>query len=732
MPVDPLLQNLISLFMGEAQEICQRLTRNLLDLERATEKAPETGKIYESLARGFHTLKGSTATLGLEELSDLSHRLEDVVAPLRKALVPIPGQTADVILRALDVLLVRVQAHATGQSDDLVDLAETLAAVDRLKAGAAPPHPGAAAQKAAATPKAPAAHAPAPQEAPAPKEAPAPEEMASRAAAVDDEDSWRVGTRQITVLMREVERLREARLRIDERSDEMEGAARALARSKAQLDQAAVRARFQAMGQALVLDAEQIGDVVESLEEGLKAVSTLPLRTVLGPLHRAVRDLCRTTGKEAKLSVVGGELSIDRHILEKLKGPLTHLVRNAVDHGIEKPEVRMSRGKHREGTLTIRVEQQGNLVFIEVADDGGGLSTQAIREEVVRRAMATAEEVAKMDERQVSQYIFHSGFSTRREVTETSGRGVGLDVVRNQIEALQGHVEVQSIAAQGSRFILTIPVDMGSSPIVLVRCGEHQVGIPMLSVESLQPARKEAISVTRSRVQLKYGEQFIPVDDLGALLNVRQPAAPAPGQPLLVVQAEGKRSAIAVDEVVGDLELLLRPLPRDVRDLAAYQGTATLGRGELVLILRTSWLVDHGAQVGVALKKGAERVLVVDDSITARAMHRSALEAGGFTVHTASNGRQALTQLRASDYDALVCDIAMDEIDGVALTAMVRSNPTTAGLPIILVSGRDAQAERDRGLAAGADAFLSKMECVSGRLLTEVSGVISRRRSMRA
>jgi CheY-like chemotaxis protein len=217
------------------------------------------------------------------------------------------------------------------------------------------------------------------------------------------------------------------------------------------------------------------------------------------------------------------------------------------------------------------------------------------------------------------------------------------------------------------------------------------------------------------------------MQDLGALMALRQPEVPADGQPLLILQSQGRRLAISVDEVLGDRELVIRPLPIEVRDLAAYQGAATLARGELVLILRPDWLVNVERRSETGLS-GTRRALVVDDSLTARALHRTALEAGGYVVHTASNGRQALEQLRHSAYDVMVCDIGMDEIDGFQLTQAVRQRPETDSMPILLVSARDSVSDRDRGASAGADGFLTKKDCVSGRLLVEVSSVIHRRK----
>ncbi len=736
--MDPLLEQLLAGFVDEAQEIYDRVTRSLMELE----KTPAQGPSFDELARGLHTLKGSAATLGLDELADFAHRMEDVVLPLRGSAKPVPASIADAVLKSLDVWMSRLRA--TNAKGKLPDLAASLALLANLKPDAAKvkAEPAAPAKRGGkkkngkpptATETLAAVVSRAPEEAPKAKSAPPPPapaapEVAPEPAAEDAQgDSWRVSTRQVIALLHEVERLREVRLRLEERRRELAKVVQHLDRLGMQAETAEARGGLLGAHTALSADGEEAADIVASMEDGLKAISTMPVRNVIEPLRRAVRDLCKGTGKQAKLSVVGAEVSLDRRVLEQLRGPLVHLVRNAVDHGLEMPEVREERGKHREGHLTIRVEQQGNMLFIEVSDDGAGLDLEQIREAALRRALVPAEELASLSAQQLHQLIFRPGFSTKEEATEYSGRGVGLDVVRNQIQALQGHVEVQSVPGQSTRFILTIPADLGSSPVLVVRCGEHYLGLPMAAVESSRPARDKDLRVGRSRIQLEHREQLIAVQDLGALVGLRQPEAPADGQALLILQSQGKKLALSVDEVLGDRELVIRPLPMEIRELAAYQGAATMARGELLLILRPDFIVgaDRRAEAGIG---STRRALVVDDSLTARALHRTALESGGYVVHTASNGRQALEQLRHSAYDVMVCDIGMDEMDGYQLTSAVRERVETDSMPILLVSARDSESDKQRGLAVGADGFLTKKECVSGRLLSEVSSVIARRK----
>src|SRR5438309_4510233 len=621
--LDPMMEQLLPGFVDECKEIVERVTDHLIELEKAHERLR-----FDDLARGLHTLKGSAATLGLAELSELAHRMEDAVLPLRGKTSALPGALTDAVLKTLDIWMAHLRATtAKSELPDLKPSHKMLEAVRHAVQAVEPGKPAANNGKAGAEKGKSSAAAekekdkekekkPSKREREARAAArtePAPAEPAAEEdPAAEEAGSWRVRTREVVSLLHEVERLREVRLRLEERRRELERALSQLARLGILAQTAEVRALLMGVQRSLSADGEEAGDIIASMEDELKAICTLPVRTVLEPLRRSVRDLCKQSGKLARLSIVGGEVSLDRRVLESLRGPLVHLVRNAVDHGLEVPDIREARGKHREGIVVVRVEQQGNMLFIEVSDDGNGLDLGLIKQAARDLSIVPGAELDAMTPAQLHQLIFRNGFSTRRTVTEVSGRGVGMDVVRSQIQALQGHIEVQSTPGQGTRFSLTLPAELGSSPVLVVRCGEHELGIPMPAVETSLLARSGELRVARTRVQLSHREQLIPVQDLGALLALRQSEVPHDGQPLLVLQSQGSRIALAVDEVIGDRELVIRPLPPEVHGLPAYQGAATLARGELVLILRPDWLC--GGERRDAPLTGTRRALVVDDS----------------------------------------------------------------------------------------------------------------------
>src|SRR5438067_7585231 len=734
--LDPMMEQLLPGFVDECKEIVERVTDHLIELEKAHEQSR-----FDDLARGLHTLKGSAATLGLADLSELAHRMEDAVLPLRGKTSALPGALTDAVLKTLDTWMAHLRATtAKSELPDLKPSHKLLEAVRHAVQAVEPGKPAAnngragaekerkssaAAEKEKEKEKKPGKREREARAAVRPEVVPPEPAAEEDPGAAEEAGSWRVRTREVVSLLHEAERLREVRLRLEERRRELERGISQLARLGILAQTAEVRALLMGVRRALSADGDEAGDIVASMEDELKAICTLPVRTVLEPLRRSIRDMCKQSGKLARLSVVGGEMSLDRRVLEALRGPLVALVRNAVDHGLEMPEVREARGKHREGSIVVRVEQQGNMLFIEVADDGNGLDVAGIKQAARDLSLAAPDELEAMTPTQLHQLIFRNGFSTRQTVTEISGRGIGMDVVRSHIQALQGHIEVESAAGQGTRFTLSLPAEMGSSPVLVVRSGEHHIGIAMPAIATSLLARPDALRVSRGRVQLSYREQLIPVQDVGALLGLRHAEVPHDGQPLLVVHSQARRFAVAVDEVIGDRELAVRPLPPEVRDLPAYQGAATLARGDLVLIVRPDWLCAVERRDGTLT--GTRRALVVDDSLTARALHRTALEAGGYSVHTASSARQALEQLRHSSYDVMVSDIGMEEMDGFDLTREARRRAELEAMPIILVSARDSDQDRQRGAAAGADGFLSKKDCASGRLLAEVHAVIARR-----
>jgi two-component system chemotaxis sensor kinase CheA len=707
------MRSFVVRFRTQAEETGVRISRAIVALERAADDPAAVASTYGDLARDLHALKGTAAMLALTGPAGVIHRMETLVLPHREARGPLPAPLADLLLEGIDAFVAAVRARSEGREEPtLSDVAEQMDRAAGVRASIAPsggPPP--------ATP---------PRSVAGGSERPNAEATEARGDSPAWLASWRVDASQVGALMREAERLREVCLRLDEHARELERSIEETRSGSAGM--AETRWRLKSLKRGVVVTSREAADIAESFDEALKTLASMPTRTVLDPLHRAVRDLCRQHGKEATLSVVGAECSLDRRLLDTLGTTLTHLVRNAIDHGMESPAVRERAGKHHEGALVIRVVSQGNLVIVEVSDDGAGIDLARVGERALARGIVTPDALSRMSHDEIAQLVFHDGISTKEEVSETSGRGVGLSAVRRGIEEAGGHVEVWSKAGQGTRFVLTMAATLGSTPILVVRVGDHSVGFPLVSVEMARCARQEDLRVHASRVDFVHRGELLALHDVGARLGFREAQVPSHGQPLLVIQSEHGRAAILVDEIIGDRELVLRSLPRELRDIPAYQGVATLAHGEVILVCRPEWFVRR-VEHSPGARPSRRLALVVDDSLTARALHRTSLEVGGFTVHTAASAAQALDRLAQAHYDLMVCDISMEDVDGIELTKLLRTRDATRLLPIVLVSVRDSEEDRRQGMAAGADAFLSKRDCATGRLLGEVAIVTQRPRA---
>ncbi len=704
MSADALLLKLIGDFWFEAQEHVEAITRDLLSLEQAGAGAQATRTTYEAIARRLHTLKGSAATLGLLSLSELAHAMEEALLPLQDGQRAVPRALADAVLEALDTFLASIKVAARGEDDPAtlpVQRALMLLSAAALEPGEAAAAPASSGE--------------------------APPELHSRRDDDAELGAWRVAAAQVVGLMRDVERVREVRLRIEERRRDLRALLGRTTGTSAP-DLGELRERLQRLEEGLRGDAEEAGDTVAALEDGLRAICTLPVRTVLEPLHRTVRDVARQERKEANLSLVGAELALDRRMLEGLRGPLVHLIRNAVVHGLEAPDEREAAGKHREGAIVVRVEQAGNRVFVAVEDDGRGVDSALVRAAAERKKLVAPGSARAMTDAELRELIFRPGFSTKAEVSENSGRGVGLDAVRRDVEALDGRLELETRTGQGSRFVLTLPLELGSSPVLLARAADHTLGLPLLSVESGVVLRETALVGGRAQPRLEFGGELVPLIDLGVLLGLRGAWQPTRGQPIVVVHAAGRRVGLVVDEALGETELVIRSLPPEVRGVQAFQGAAFVALGELLLVLSPSWLVQHGLErADQPPAARGRRALVVDDSLTARAMYRTILEAGGYGVLAASGREEALRQLVHGPFDVILLDIVLGTDDGVALVRELRARGDVRSTPIILISAQEAESERRRGRAAGADLFLAKRECSSARLLASIDSLLEQR-----
>jgi two-component system chemotaxis sensor kinase CheA len=451
-----------------------------------------------------------------------------------------------------------------------------------------------------------------------------------------------------------------------------------------------------------------------------------------------VRDLAYEAGKEAILQVAGAETGLDKRILEQIKDPLLHMLRNAVDHGIERPDDRVARGKPRHGTITLTAEQIGQEVVIKVADDGRGLDLDAIRRTLARRQ---GDEVQELTQTDLEQAIFNAGVSTSPTITDLSGRGVGLDVVRRNVETLHGRIELDWHPGEGTTFILTLPLALSNMRGLLVNAGGERFVIPLHQIERMLPLDWEQVTRLGGHDALDYQGRLIPLARLADILAIpekrRPPEPPIP--PIVIVAAGEQRTAFIVDALTGEQEIVNKGLGRQIERISGLAGATVLGNGEIVLVLHIGDLIQMALlesrqalsrkiteTLPAVMAENRRWLLIVDDSITTRALEKNILEAAGYRVQLATNGQEAWDLLASiPDMPELVIsDVSMPRMDGIALTRKIKSDSRTAQLPVILVTSLDSPQDKARGIEAGADAYISKGTFDQSNLLDTVEQLI--------
>ena len=473
----------------------------------------------------------------------------------------------------------------------------------------------------------------------------------------------------------------------------------------------------------------RMAQLSEQLQDSVRKLRMVRIDSLVGPLNRAVREAVKISGHRAELRVEGGETEVDRAVLDRLRDPLIHLIRNAVGHGIEAPEERLETAKNEIGLIRLEARSAGAWVEISVSDDGGGIDRAEIRRWAAKTGSATPEEISDFDEEEVLEILLRPGFTTVGSVTELAGRGVGLDVVRTNVVESGGEVLISSTLGQGSVFVLRVPLTRLTTKGVLVRLGEQYFAAPIADVErTLQVSTSEIATVDGVEVVSVDGS-LTPVARLGALLG-----APSNGAEILpaVVLFDGqRRRALLVDEVFGEREFIVQPLSWNLEGMTGLAGSTVMDRGRVVLVLDSRHLISatssvDGVTSAIFDHSGTRRyqVLVVDDSVTSRTLEKNILSTAGYDVLAAVNGLEALDLIAENEVDLAVVDIEMPEMDGLELTRRVRGTEGISDLPVILVTSLGSEEDKRRGAEAGADAYIVKGDFDQEELLRAVSRLL--------
>lgn len=485
-------------------------------------------------------------------------------------------------------------------------------------------------------------------------------------------------------------------------------------------------------------DQHSLGKLVDDLLEDSKKLLMLPFSTLLSVLPKLARDLCRDQGKEAEVVIRGGHVEIDKRILEEMKDPLIHVLRNCIDHGIEKPEQRARQNKPPRATVTIAVSQvNGSKVEILLSDDGAGIDLEKVKSAAVKHGIVSEAEARKLNDQEALALIFQSEVSTSPIITEISGRGLGLAIVWEKVEKLSGRVSVETHLHGGTTFRILLPLTLATFRGILVKAADQIFVIPAASVERADRIKRDEIKTVGNREAISLDGHAVSLARLDAVLEL--PGKETNGEipnflPLVVLGSGDKRIAFGVDEVLNEEEVLVKPLGKPLSRVRNIAGATVLGSGKAVPVLHVADLLKSAMKASAPAALAAEpsvngeakrkSILVAEDSITSRMLLKNILESAGYQVKTTVDGVDALTTLKTEDFDLVVSDVEMPRMNGFDLTAKIRGDKKLAETPVVLVTALASQQDRERGVDAGADAYIVKRDFDQSNLLETVQRLI--------
>jgi two-component system chemotaxis sensor kinase CheA len=737
------------LFASEAEGRLDALVDELLELE----KGGSDPELVASLFREAHTIKGGAAVVGMAHVAHVAHALEDLLEEVRRDRRGVDAALIDAVLSGVDAIRTLIPLAVAGEDHEQV----AFEAEQRLRLalagpaaggdGAPPPVAPAAVASTSAEPSTASPDVAGKAEGAAETAAPAPSSPSSFAQAYPESEPGRGGTAASDALAHAA-------------SDDVAPHSETHAELHAEPSRAAATEMLQVpvhriddlvrligeasaatlrLGSALLERLErdpstltEYRDLVRSLnqlqEQALRA-RMIPVMSLAPRLRRAVRDLAHESGKQVRFETRGEDAEIDRGVLERLADPLLHLVRNAVDHGIETPDERRLHGKPIEGTVRLHAMQLGSEVIIAVSDDGRGIDVARVRDTAGRTDSAALE----MDDEAALYLIFRSGLSTATRITGVSGRGVGLDVVRASLNAVRGRVEVRSDPGLGTEFRIAVPITMATLRCLVINSAGQAYAIPLHSVRAVLPPQPSA-SVGGRPATMVDGRP-VPISSLATVLGTGNGAE----GPAVVVAGLTRSHAFRVDDLVDQRDVVVKGLGELIPRLPAVAGAGVQPDGGILLVLEAAGLIERARRMDsgdrsleaaegtvpeAVTARRAPSILVVDDALTVRELQRSIFENAGYRVKVATNGEEALTEISDERPDLVLTDVQMPRMDGFQLTEAIRGQPALASLPVIILTSRGSDEDRRRGLECGADGYIVKSGFDQSALLSAVERLL--------
>lgn len=745
--------SLLELFSLEADAQTQVLSAGLLALERNPTQADQ----LEACMRAAHSLKGAARIVGVDAGVSVAHVMEDCLVSAQEGRLYLQPEHIDALLQGTDLLM---RIATPGNDVGPADIEAYVALMERLLDPSQPiatplpkPEPLSVPQVDALLLEPELEPAPA-VSSEAPRQNKRMTEGGERVLRVTAErlnslldlsSKSLVETQRLKPYLASLQRLKRIQSNSLRALDALDGQLKSLDLNLEAQEALADTRRLLSEAQALLAEKNaeldefgwQAGQRAQVLYDTALACRMRPFADVLAGQVRMVRDLGRSLGKQVRLEIEGEKTQVDRDVLEKLEAPLTHLLRNAVDHGIETPEQRVLAGKPAEGLIRLRASHQAGLLVLELSDDGNGVDLERLRGTIVDRNLSPVETALRLSEEELLTFLFLPGFSLRDKVTEVSGRGVGLDAVQHMVRQLRGAVVLEQTAGQGSRFHLEVPLTLSVVRSLVVEVGEEAYAFPLVHIERMCDLAADDIVQLEGRQHFWHEGRHVGLVAASQLLQRPPGQTPSDTLKVVVIRERDAVYGIAVERFIGERTLVVLPLDDRLGKVQDISAGALLDDGSVVLIvdvedmlrsvdklLNTGRLERIARRSQQATEAPRKRVLVVDDSLTVRELQRKLLLNRGYEVAVAVDGMDGWNALRSEDFDLLITDIDMPRMDGIELVTLLRRDSRLQSLPVMVVSYKDREEDRRRGLDAGADYYLAKASFHDDALLDAVVELI--------
>ncbi len=760
-------------FKIEAKELLDKLNEGFVEIE----KNP-SDDLLNQLFRSAHTLKGAARLVRLENIGEIAHYLEDMMGEAKSGERSLTSSDIDRFFKGLDAVA-EILKLIEKQEDPHIDVSVTLgllkgtAEEGAISKTTAEPSPPADVTKTPSTPKE--IEQPSKSQPPAPAletvtvvEETVGEEKETAKSVLSEDETIRIHLKTLNTILNLAGELVINKIKLQAKNNQLNALKKQVNLNATYLDSwehlrelaalkeiagnvPRMKEIFSFLEKSVTLQKQirdDLNNFSDEYEEDIKLTHLISLRlqsetfkarmlpanSILLNFKRLVRDVAKELEKEIELHIVGGEIKVDKQVLDEMQGPLMHLVRNAIDHGIEEPEKREEAGKMRTGSLILKIEQIGSALTITCEDDGRGIDVEKVATAALAKKIVTPPQIEEMSEREKLYLIMEPGFSTSEIVTTLSGRGVGLDVLSTTVNKLRGSITIHSELGQYTRFVIQLPQSLANLPTLLFRCGHEKLLIPLSFVRQTLRIQSEDIETEGNREVIQVDGKATPLVQMNQILQLPNEELTASRIPVIVIHSREDEIAFAVNKLLGVQEVVVKDLGSHIQKVNNVGGSTILGDGHPIIILDPAELVQNAKGNSYEAIKFVEqtvdtepedvRLLVVDDSMTTRMMEKTILESAGYHVELAVSGEDALEKTKLFQYNLLIVDVEMPGMNGFELTKTLKETTEYAEVPIIIVSSLATPEMKRQGIASGAQAYIVKGEFDQKILLETIENFV--------